>query len=76
MVVSSEIADQMLSSTTIKNKHANLVVKSGMEEGTSILVQPEPIAIHVAIALSLVATIVNPKVDVRVEETKAIVMEK
>jgi hypothetical protein len=60
---------------TIKDKHANLVVESSLEEGILIMVQLKPIVNLVAITPSLNTTIVDPGIDVRVEETKAIVVE-
>jgi hypothetical protein len=72
----SETTDQMLFGTMIKDKHANLMVEFDMEEGTSILIQPEPIAIHVATITSLVVITVDPRVDVKVEKTKVAIMEK
>jgi len=68
----SETTNQMFFGTMIKDKHANLMVEFDMEEGTSILIQLKPIAIHVATTTSLVVIIVDP----RVEETKAAIMEE
>jgi hypothetical protein len=66
---SSGVVDPTFFGTTIKDEHANLVVKIGMEEGTSISIQPKSI---VAIAPSLALAME----DSRIEETKAIVMER
>lgn len=65
--------DLMFSNMTIKDKCANPMVEIDMEEGTLILVHLESI---IAIVPSLAVTTKDLKVDVRVEETKAIVMEE
>jgi len=64
----SGVVDLMLSNTTIKDEHANVVVEIDMEGGISIPVQPKSI---VANAPSLVLVIEDSKV----EEIEAIVME-
>jgi hypothetical protein len=63
----------MLSDTNIKGEHANMVVEIGMEEGTLVLVQPKS---TIAITPSFVFTMEDSRVDVRLEEIEAIVMEK
>ncbi len=60
----------------VKDKHANSEVESGVEEGTLISTQLEPTTILIAITLNLVTTNEDPKVDVRVEEIEATIMEK
>lgn len=66
---SNGVVDPTFSGTTIKDEHANLVVEIGMDEGISISVQPKSI---VATAPSLALAME----DSRIEEKKAIVMEK
>jgi hypothetical protein len=66
----------MLFGTTIKDKHANPVVESGMEGRISILVQPKATAIPTTMTPSLVAIMENLGVDVRVEEIEATFMEE
>jgi hypothetical protein len=46
-----------------------------MEAGISILVQLQSSIVHGATTPSFIVTIVDPGVDVRIEETKVIVME-
>jgi predicted transcriptional regulator len=58
---------------TIKDKCVNPMVEIDMEEGTLILVHLESI---IAIVPNLIVVIADLKVDVKVEETKAIVMEE
>jgi len=66
----------MFFGTTIKDEHANSVVKTGMEGGILILVQLETTTIPTTSTPSLDATTEDLRVDVRVAETKAIIMEK
>ncbi len=75
MVVSSETINKMFSNTTIKDKHANPMVKSSMVEGILIIVQSKPIAYLVAITPSLITTIVGIGINVKVEEKKATMVE-
>ncbi len=63
----------MFSNMTIKDKCVNPMVEIDMEEGTLILVHLESI---IAIVPNLIVVIADLKVDVKVEETKAIVMEE
>lgn len=65
----------MFSNTTIKDKHVNPMVESSMVEGILIVVQLKPIAYLVAITPSLTTTIVDLGINVRVEETKATMVE-
>jgi hypothetical protein len=52
------------------------MVKTNMERGTSIPTQSEQTTTLVVTTPSLDVAIVDPGVDVRVEETKAIIMEE
>lgn len=65
----------MFFGTTIKDKHANLVLESGIE-GRTLMVQPKRTIIPTAITPNLVAIMENLGVDVRVEEIKATTMEE
>jgi hypothetical protein len=60
-VVSSETINKMLSDTTIKDKHANPLVESSMEEGILIIIQLKPIANLVTIAPSFTIPIIDPR---------------
>jgi acetylornithine/succinyldiaminopimelate/putrescine aminotransferase len=57
----------------VKNECANPMVETCMEEGILILVHLESI---IAIVPNLVVTTKDLRVDVRVEETKATIMEQ
>ncbi len=63
----------MLSNMIVKNECANPMVETCMEEGILILVHLESI---IAIVPNLVVTTKDLRVDVRVEETKATIMEQ
>jgi len=60
-VVSSETINKMLSDTTIKDKHANPLIESSMEEGILIIIQLKPIANLVTITPSFTIPIVDPR---------------
>lgn len=64
------------SHTTTKDERANLVVEIGMEGGTLILAQLEPITTLATIAPRIPTTIINPRVDVKLEEIEAVNMEE
>jgi hypothetical protein len=60
----------------VKDEHANLEVESDVEEGISIPAQFEPTVIPVATTPTLAIANEDPRIDVRVEETKATIMEE
>jgi hypothetical protein len=60
----------------VKDEHANPKVESSVEEGTSILAQLEPIAIFATVTPNLVIANEDPRVDVRVEEIEATILEE
>ncbi len=60
----------------IKDEHANSMVVTNMEEGILIPVQPKTTIVLVATTPSLVVATKNLMIDVKVQEPKAIVMEK
>ncbi len=66
----------MFFGTTIKNEHANLMAEFDMEGGTSILVWPKIIVVPTAIVPSLIIAMEDLRVDVKVEETEATIMEE
>jgi hypothetical protein len=68
--------DLTLSGMTIKDECANLVVETNMEGATLISIQLEITTVLVATAPSFVTTIENLKVNVRIEEIEAPIMEE
>jgi hypothetical protein len=72
----SGITNLTPSHTTTKDETTNLVVKIGMEGKTLILAQPEPITTLATIAPTIPTTIINPRVDVKLEEIEAVNMEE
>lgn len=60
--------DLMLSNTTTKKEQANPMVEINMEREISIWAQHEPTTTPIVIAPSLDATMVNLRIDVKVEE--------
>lgn len=70
------VVDQTLFDMIVKDEHANLVVDSGMQERILFPVQLKPIDVLVAITPNLATTMEDLGVDVRVEETKATIMEE
>jgi hypothetical protein len=60
----------------VKDEHANPKVESGVEEGTLISAQLEPIVILATTTPNLAIANEDTRVDVRVEEIEAIIMEE
>ncbi len=63
--------DLMISNTTAKKEWANLMVEIGMEREISIRTQHEPTTTPIVIAPNLDATMVDLRIDVKVEEIEA-----
>jgi hypothetical protein len=61
---------------TVKDKHANLVVESGVEERFQFQYNQNQLLSLLPLHQSLVAVKKNVGVDIRVEETKAIIMKE
>ncbi len=73
---SSGTTNPMFLGMTVNNECANMVVEIDMGGSTLISIQPETTTILITIAPSLVTTIEDLRVDVRIEEIKALVMEE